>query len=196
MFTSDCALASRHLLCSRAHPQSFLRSVDSRPLPLVTDLDGDGLNEIVVCTRDAKLRVLSAPNATSASLRASQSNMCVLSPSPLSIGHSRTQPLRVDGCGRPIDLSKHIKAETPLYAMNLQSGRQPVSIAAGFLDNGKTQVGCTVCSRGRDRLVLALLGAGSGSAYGRVDCTVLRPPAQAAVGVQPRGPRRDGHGPS
>ena len=64
--------------CVRVRMRSELSVWMCRPLPLVTDLDGDGLNEIVVCTRDAKLRILSAPNATSASLRASQSNMCVL----------------------------------------------------------------------------------------------------------------------
>ena len=54
--------------------------------------------------------------------------------------------------GRPIDLGKHVKAETPLYAMNLQSGRQPISIAAGFLDHGKTQVGSRLVAQWRKLL--------------------------------------------
>jgi hypothetical protein len=79
------------------------------PKPIVDDLDGDGVNEIIVATRDPKIKVLD-PQHPFAGLK---------------------------GVGRGSEeIALHMKAETTLLSKgvgNVRSGRQPVAMATGFI---------------------------------------------------------------
>mmetsp|Transcript_49500 Transcript_49500/g.116685 ORF Transcript_49500/g.116685 Transcript_49500/m.116685 type:complete len:769 (-) Transcript_49500:226-2532(-) len=86
----------------------FAAEDERLPKPIVDDLDGDGLNELIVATRDPKLKLLD-PQHPVVGLHGAQ--------------HSGEMLLRM-------------KAETTLLSKgvgNVRSGRQPVAMATGHI---------------------------------------------------------------
>jgi len=87
----------------------FAQQDERLPQPIVDDLDGDGVNEVIVATRDPKIKILDPQHPTG--------------------GLHRTAL----GSG---EMALHIKAETTLLSQgvgNVRSGRQPVAMATGFI---------------------------------------------------------------
>uniref|UniRef100_A0A7S0I2L2 FG-GAP repeat-containing protein n=1 Tax=Hanusia phi TaxID=3032 RepID=A0A7S0I2L2_9CRYP len=86
----------------------FATDEERLPKPIVDDLDGDGLNEVLVATREPKLKILDPQHPVSGLHGAANGEMVL-----------------------------RMKAETTLLSKgvgNVRSGRQPVAMAVGYLD--------------------------------------------------------------
>ena len=77
------------------------------PRPIITDLDGDGLNEVIVATREPGLRILSVPRPPSSAS-----------------GSARIDPV----------VPRLRRKATLLGAVRVAKGRHPVALATGYID--------------------------------------------------------------
>jgi hypothetical protein len=100
--------------------EHFPQAHERLPRPIITDLDGDGLNEVIVATREPGLRILSVPRPPSSAAR-----------------------------GDPVMPRLRRKA-TLLGAVRVAKGRHPVALATGYLDAyGTMQLSGSVGGRGK-----------------------------------------------